>query len=387
MSLVICARSLKRLFRTDREIPMNKTNPKSANDAALLPSGFVDLLSPEANAEARAIKVLMDEFVSFGYERVKPPMAEFEASLMVAGGPGEKLAEDTFRVMDPVSHKMMGIRSDITPQIARLASSRLVDEDRPLRFPYANDVLRTRSSQQRVERQFCQVGCEIIGGDSVQADIEASVVALVGLKRLGLTDLTLDLCVPRLVDLVLEASDLDVEDQVAIREAADRKDVDFITQIDETHGQVFAGLLNATGDARDTIEALLDVPLPPSAAAMVVGLNDVCRGVLRALDELGFDDVSLTIDSLEFKGFDYQSGVSFTLFSRAVRGELGRGGRYNVAGVAQPESAVGFTLYMDTIRSGMAPCEAQDVKHVSADTSWDELMDLKSKGFVVVRDF
>lgn len=366
---------------------MNKINPKSANDAALLPSGFVDLLSPEASAEARGISTLMDEFVSFGYERVKPPMAEFEASLMVAGGPGEKLAQDTFRVMDPVSHKMMGIRSDITPQIARLASSRMADEARPLRLTYANDVLRTRSSQQRVERQFCQVGCEIIGGDSVQADIEASVVALVGLKRLGLADLTLDLCVPRLVDFVLEASDLDIEDQIAIRAAADRKDVDFIAQIDEAQGQVFAGLLNATGDARESIEVLLDVPLPPSAAAIVVALNDVCRGVLRALDELGFDDVSLTIDPLEFKGFDYQSGVSFTLFSRTVRGELGRGGRYNVARAAQPESAVGFTLYMDTIRSGMTPCEAPDVKHVSADTSWDELMDLTSKGFVVVRDF
>jgi len=350
----------------------------------LLPSGFVDLLAPEANAEAKAISVLMDEFMSFGYERVKPPLAEFEASLLADGGPGSALAEDTYRVMDPLSHKMMGIRSDITPQIARLASSRLAGEERPLRLCYANDVLRTRSSQQRIERQFCQVGCEIIGEASSEADVEAIVVAVIGLKALGIEDLTLDLCVPRLVDAVLMASPFDGDTLYAIKEAADHKDIEAIRKLDQELGHIFAGLLAAAGPAEDGMEQLLDVGLPPEAAAMVVQLNDVCRGVRRALEELGYEDVSLTIDPLEFKGFDYQSGVGFTFFGRDIRGEIGRGGRYDVA-AEEPETAVGFTLYMDTIRRGMPPVERAQMKRVSADTGWDELVTLKKAGHIVVR--
>ncbi len=368
---------------------MNKINskfsPGSANEAALLPSGFVDLLAPEASAEAKAIRVLVDEFVSFGYERVKPPLVEFEASLLAAGSPGAALAEDTFRVMDPISYKMMGIRPDITPQIARLASSRLAKEVRPLRVTYANDVLCMRGSQQRTERQFCKVGCEIIGAKSLQADIEAIVVALVGLKRLGLEGVSIDLCMPRLVDYVLEASELSVDMQVAIKDAADRKDIDGIADLDAHLGHIFGGLFAASGVAADVIDRLLDVALPPEAAQLVVDLNDISRGVLRALDELGYGDVAVTIDPLEFKGFDYQSGAGFTFFSRNIRGEIGRGGRYNIVGAAQ-ESAVGFTLYMDTIRSGMFVEDAVEVKVVPVDMGWDEVIKLKSEGFVVKRN-
>ena len=103
---------------------------------ALLPGGFADLLPSEAEQEARAITVLMETFASFGYARVKPPLVEFEDSLL-APGPGAALAHDTFRLMDPLSHRMMGIRSDMTPQIARIASSRLTKEVRPLRLARA----------------------------------------------------------------------------------------------------------------------------------------------------------------------------------------------------------------------------------------------------------
>jgi len=360
---------------------VSKFAPGISKDTALLPSGFVDLLAPEANAEAKAIAVLVDEFVSFGYERVKPPLIEFEVSLLGAGGSGAMLADDTFRVMDPISHKMMGVRSDITPQIARLARSRLAQDARPLRVSYSNDVLRTRGSQYRTERQFCQVGCEIIGSESTQADIEAIVVALVGLKRLGLSDITVDLCVPRLVDYVLEAAPLSEDIQGAIKEAVDRKDIDGIRDLDAQMGAVFSELFAASGTARDVMDPLLGVALPSKAAALVVKLYDVCRGVIEALDVLGYDDVSLTIDSLEFKGFDYQSDVAFTFFSAAVRGEIGRGGRYQIS----DESAVGFTLYMDTVRSAMVAGAEPHVKEVPAETGWDEILAMKSDGFVVKR--
>ena len=113
---------------------------------ALLPSGFEDLLPPQAEAEYAAIATLMGVFRGFGYARVKPPLAEFEESLL-APGPGAALTQETFRVMDSDTHRMMGLRSDITAQIARIALSRLSEEKRPLRLTYANDVIRTRASQ------------------------------------------------------------------------------------------------------------------------------------------------------------------------------------------------------------------------------------------------
>ena len=189
---------------------------KSAENKALLPSGFEDLLPPQARMEFQAISDLMGVFQAFGYERVKPPLAEFEDSLL-APGPGAALAPDTFRLMDPDSRKMMALRSDITAQIARIALSRLADAARPLRVSYANDVIRTRGSQQRTQRQFCQIGCEIVGVDSAQADIEICVMTLMGLNRLGLSGVSVDFALPKIADSVLAAANPDGKDIDAVR--------------------------------------------------------------------------------------------------------------------------------------------------------------------------
>jgi len=141
----------------------------------------------------------MELFTSYGYERVKPPMVEYEGSLL-APGPGAALAADTFRLMDPQSHKMLGIRSDITPQISRIARSRYEKTARPLRLAYANDVLRMRGGQDRFARQFCKVGAEIVGDEGLDAFIECAVLAVQGLHTLGVQDISIDLALPRLVD-------------------------------------------------------------------------------------------------------------------------------------------------------------------------------------------
>ena len=122
----------------------------------LLPAGLADLLPPDAAREARAIDVAIERFAAFGYERVKPPLVEFEESLL--GGPGAALAPQTFRLMDPVSQRMMGVRPDMTVQVARIAVTRLKHEPRPLRLSYGGNVIRVRGSALKPERQFAQVG-------------------------------------------------------------------------------------------------------------------------------------------------------------------------------------------------------------------------------------
>ncbi|MGA7868661.1 MAG: ATP phosphoribosyltransferase regulatory subunit, partial [Stellaceae bacterium] len=127
---------------------------------ALLPTGMHDLLPPEAEIEAQVVAQLMMTLAAHGYERVKPPLVEFEDTLF--SGAGAAMAAATFRMMDPASHRMIGVRADMTPQIARIAATRLGDAPRPLRLSYAGQVLRVTGSEIRSERQIGQVGAELI---------------------------------------------------------------------------------------------------------------------------------------------------------------------------------------------------------------------------------
>src|SRR5947199_8302668 len=134
------------------------------NDAphpALLPAGLYDLLPPEAEIEAALTARLMGVFAAHGYQRVKPPLVEFEDTLLA--GPGTAMASDTFRTMDPISHRMVGVRADMTPQVARIAATRLLHRPRPLRLSYAGQVLRVRGSAMRPEPPIGQAGAALMG--------------------------------------------------------------------------------------------------------------------------------------------------------------------------------------------------------------------------------
>src|SRR5579862_2097442 len=145
------------------------------NDAphpALLPAGLYDLLPPEAGIEADVTARLMGVLSAHGYERVKPPLVEFEETLLSEAGAA--MASDTFRTMDPASHRMIGVRADMTPQVARIAATRLSHKPRPLRLSYAGLVLRVKGSQMRPERQVGQAGAELIGAGGPEADVKRS---------------------------------------------------------------------------------------------------------------------------------------------------------------------------------------------------------------------
>jgi ATP phosphoribosyltransferase regulatory subunit len=347
--------------------------------AALLPNGLLDLLPPNAESEASVIMRFMKEFSAFGYLRVKPPLVEFEESLL-SEGPGQKLARQTFRMMDPVSQRMMGVRADVTAQIARIASSRLADEPRPLRLSYAADVLRVNGSQLRPERQFCQVGCEMIGVDSVIADVEAPLVALKALSSVGLEKLSVDLTVPTLIAHLYDETNTDGETQEKLNDLIEKRDRDAIAAL--------------KGKAAEMIVSLMDhqpndfnkVSLTKNAKADLDHIFAVSKELRAALDVYGLSHVQITIDPLERRGFEYQTGVSFTLFAIGARGEIGRGGRYDIVSQGHPpETAVGFTLYMDTILRVAPPPAVANTETVAAATDWKSVKSLQDKGIQVIR--
>jgi ATP phosphoribosyltransferase regulatory subunit len=353
---------------------------------ALLPSGFEDLLSPESETEFFAISKLMKTFSQFGYTRVKPPLAEFEET-MLGDGPGSALAQETFRVMDPLSHRMMALRSDITAQIARIAQSRLFDEPRPLRIAYANDVIRTRASQQRTLRQFCQAGCEMIGADTEDSDIEIAVVALSGLAALGVQNASMDFALPRLMDMIFESHALPHSEQESVRAALKgREDGALLNLKDKKLSALLRDLLQISGPADTALKKLKALNLPKEAKNAVQRLETVIAGTQKAADEWGIKNIRLTLDPLETKGFDYHNGVTFTMFSKNTRGELGRGGRYTIYNSERDSgSAAGFTFYMDSLRPVMQSAPSKRYIHVAASESWALVQTLQIEGWCVVR--
>lgn len=351
---------------------MTKTSP------SLLPNGLVDLLPPSAENEARMIASFMHDFSAFGYARVKPPLVEFEESLL-GEGPGQKLARQTFRMMDPVSQRMMGVRADVTAQIARIATSRLADEERPLRLSYAADVLRVNGSQLRPERQFCQVGCELIGIDSLISDVEMPLVALKALSSLGIGKLSVDLTVPTLVAHIFDETNTEEDKRETLNDAIEKRDRDAVVKAGGTASGLIAQLMG-------TKDSLASIALPKNAKADMDRILTVAKDLRAALDVYGLSDVQITIDPLERRGFEYQTGVSFTLFAIGARGEIGRGGRYDVTVQGKkPETATGFTLYMDTILRVAPPMAEPTRQSVPAGADWKDVKALQDQGVQVVR--
>ncbi len=312
---------------------------------ALLPAGFADLLPPEAGFEAATVERLMSAFAAQGYVRVKPPLLEFEESLL--GGSGAAMARHSFRLMDPVSQRMLALRPDMTLQVARIAAVRLGGEPRPLRLCYAGQVVRVTGDALRSARQFGQIGCELIGSASVAADVEAVQLAASSLADIGARGLSVDLSSPTLVGAIIEGTGLAGDQAALLRNALDRKDAAAVA----THGGEAAAmlglLLRESGDAARALAALRTAGLPPRATEDARRLEEVVAtlGARRP-------DLAVTVDLVENRGFEYHTGLCFTLFARGVRGELGRGGRYLAGGdfaAGGGEAATGFTLYTDTI--------------------------------------
>ncbi len=320
------------------------------NDAphqALLPAGLYDLLPPEAEVEAEVTGRLIGVLASHGYERVKPPLVEFEETLL--SGAGSAMASDTFRTMDPISHRMVAVRADMTPQIARIAATRLPHRPRPLRLSYAGQVLRVRATQMRPERQFGQVGAELIGGTGPAADVEAIAVAGEALTAVGVPSLSVDITLPTLVPAIAEVYGIAGERAAGLRAALDRKDVAAVACLAGEAGELLAALVAAAGLAGPARAALDRLDLPARARIE----RDRLGAVLDGLDA-AIPDVKVTVDPVENRGFEYHTGISFTFFARVdpaqgPLGELGRGGRYEAGDPAPPEPATGFTLYTDTI--------------------------------------
>ncbi|MEK9671979.1 MAG: ATP phosphoribosyltransferase regulatory subunit [Rhodospirillaceae bacterium] len=349
----------------------------------LLPSGLSDLLAPDAGFEAQLLERLIGACESRGYERVKPPMMEFEDSLL--SGTGAAMDRQVFRLMDPVSQRMMGLRADITPQIARIAETRLGGAPRPLRLCYAGQVLRVCGDQIRPERQFAQIGAELIGSENPAADAEVIRLGHDALKAVGITGLSVDLGVPTLVASLL-ADQPDLARSADLRDALDHKDTGaldgFFQGADKPAVGMLRALVAASGPAEKTIKAVAAIDLPAPVRREWDGLLAVVDSLSRQAP-----DMTLTIDPVEHRGFEYHAGVTFTIYAANVRGELGSGGRYRAGAAGQAgagEPATGFTLFTDSLLRALPRPETNHRLYVPFAANARPLDGLRADGWITV---
>ena len=343
----------------------------------LLPEGLRDVLPPQAEAEARLLRMLLDHLASYGYERVGTPLVEFEESL--TRGFGAARASDLFRLTDPISQKPLAVRSDVTGQIARVAATRLSHYARPLRLSYAGPVLRIKGSQLRADRQFMQAGAELIGADSPEAVAEIAGLALSGLLGLGLDAVNIDFVLPDLIPSIGAALGLEPVVVAAASAALDAKDAAAVAAL--PHADVWRGLLEATGDIANAEAVIARTP----------GMPDIARerlGVLAKLaQELPQDArLGVTVDPGETRGFAYQTWIGFSLFAKGIRGEVGRGGAYVIRKPdGGEEPAVGFSLYLDGLVEAGQGVEVMPRLFLARGTDAADMVRLRGEGWAIVR--
>ena len=306
----------------------------------LLPAGLSDILHPKAKDQAKTIENLLDVFSNYGYFRVKPPLVEYEETLL-SDGPGTVLKDSTFRIMDPLSQKMMALRSDVTAQISRIASTRLSHLDRPLRLSYSGDILRVNGDSFNTERQKTQVGAELIGIENEFCDSEIILVSLKALKSINIRNITIDINLPFLRDFFLKELSTSLKEE--INKAIDLKDKKTIQKLKFKYSEILLNLMESSGEYLYATQYLKELKLE--------GFMDEVRNYyLKVIEIVKKNDqsIKISIDPLENRGFNYHSGLSFTIFSENLKGEIAKGGRYKTL---NGESAIGCTIYIEKIIS------------------------------------
>lgn len=315
----------------------------------LLPEGLEDRLPREAAATTRVMRSLQDVMHGHGYDRVLPPMIEFERSLAARmDGINQRRM---FRFVDPASLRMMGLRSDHTPQIGRIAGTRLAGAARPLRLCYAGQVLTIKGDALDPARERLQCGAELIGADNVAAATEVVSIAIEALQAAGAQGVSVDFTLPDLVDtLAAKAFPLAPDQIEAVRRELDTKDAGGLV---DAGGEAYVPLLYATGDFDTAIEKLAAIDAGGALASRIAALREIAAALGGA--------ARLTLDPSERHGFEYQSWLGFTLYADGVRGALGRGGTYRIAGPGAKdhggEVATGFSLYPDGLIAQVAEAE------------------------------
>ena len=301
----------------------------------LLPEHIEDVLPAEARVIERLRRAILDLFESHGYELVMPPLLEYVESLL--SGTGRDLDLATFKLVDRLSGRLLGVRADHTPQVARI-DAHLLNREGVARLCYCGSVLHTVPAGMTKMREPIQIGAELYGHAGLDADVEVVRLMIGALRRAGIAKVQVDLGHPAIYRALVAGSALDPEDAETLFDAVQQKDAQAAATLPGGN-QALAALTRLNGGAEVLAEARAKLPGEPS--------------IRRALEELqslasrcAADGVEVSFDLAELGGFNYESGVVFSAFTEGSPDSVARGGRYDEVGASfgRARPATGFTM-------------------------------------------
>jgi ATP phosphoribosyltransferase regulatory subunit len=304
----------------------------------LLPENIADILPSEARKIEELRRVMLDNFRSYGYELVMPPMLEYLESLLT--GTGQDMDLRTFKLIDQLSGRTMGVRADMTTQVARI-DAHLLNRTSITRLCYAGSVLHTRPSGLHATRELLQIGAEIYGHAGLEADAEIQELALFSLALAGISEVRLDLCHVGVLRALI-ANDVKAKKYEAeLFSLLEAKDIPglrvLVADFDASTRNALLALPNLYGD----------VTIIDQARKILPQLS----GISKALNELealvGLAGVAnVTVDLADLRGYHYHSGAMFAAYVPGLPNAVVRGGRYDEVGEAfgRARPATGFSM-------------------------------------------
>lgn len=304
----------------------------------LLPENVADVLPSEARKTEELRRALLDNFRRYGYELVAPPMLEYLESLMPV--PDADLDLRMFKLIDQLSGRTMGVRADITTQVARI-DAHLLNRRSVTRLCYAGSVLHSRPSGFHATREPLQIGAEIYGHAGLEADVEIQALALQSLRLAGLDDVTLDLSHAGILRAVLSDDPVALgrrAELIALLRAKDMPGLQvLVSGFSDSVREAVLALTELNGDIGVLEQARKRLPSKPSIAAAIEELATLARSA---------PEVRVNIDLADLSGYQYESGVTFALYVPGLPNAVARGGRYDHVGEAfgRARPATGFSM-------------------------------------------
>jgi ATP phosphoribosyltransferase regulatory subunit len=331
----------------------------SVSDRWLLPDGVDELLPPEAWRVEQMRRSILDIYASYGYELVSPPLIEYLESLLT--GTGDTLDLQTFKVTDQLTGRLMGVRSDITPQVARI-DSHMLKTNGVSRLCYADTVLHTRPAHMLTNRSPIQIGCELFGEASQTADLEVISLMIDTLNAAEVGRIHIDLAHVGIYRALLESADFDENTENQVFDALSRKSIpelDVLAQRDVANKDIILfirDIANLSGgvESLDKIRDSVSNLTLSSKEDVLVAISEL-QTIIDQIQSR-FEDVEIGIDFCELRGYNYHTGIMFSAFSLGYGYALAKGGRYDDIGKgfdhkqdAKPRPATGFSADLKAI--------------------------------------
>ena len=343
----------------------------------LLPEYIEDVLPPFSWRLERARRDILDLFWGYGYELIQPPLLEYLESLLT--GTGHDLDLKTFKLVDELSGRHMGLRADITPQVARI-DAHLMNYKGVNRLCYSGSVLQTKPDNLMGTREPLQIGAELFGHAGLESDFEIQNLMVEALALAGVKDIVIDLGHVAIFRALVSQSEKSIAREMDLFHALQRKDARLLSELtadlDSDLMRAFCALPNLNGDSDVLAKARQQLPENPSIHA--------------ALDELGRlgtmlsrHSIKVTYDLAELRGYHYHSGIVFAAYANGFRDAVAKGGRYDEVGKAfgRARAATGFSMDLrEALSNGeLPPRRGVLAPNVSDDMALDKAIALLRK--------